>query len=241
VKSSTWAIVVAAGSGTRYGGQKQFATIAGRTVVALAVESVAANVDGVVLVLPRDLVGTGDLSTEDSPDAALLAELGVSTGGGTAVMVTAGRPSRAGSVRAGLERVPDDCGIIVVHDGARPFASPELCRRVLSAVRSGAFGAVPGLPLADTVKRVRGSEVTGTVDRSELVRVQTPQAFDAQALRLAHEGEPEATDDAGLLEMSGRPVVVVPGEEHNLKITSPDDLELAAWWYARRSLLGSSR
>ena len=98
---------------------------------------------------------------------------------------------------------------------------------------AGADGAIPGVAVVDTVKRVRGGRVVETLDRSELVAVQTPQAFRAELLRRAHEGEPEATDDAGLLEALGSRVVVVPGEYHNLKLTSPDDLVIAERWSNR--------
>ena len=124
--------------------------------------------------------------------------------------------------------------MIVVHDAARPLASPSLFGTVVAAVRAGAGGAVPGLAIPDTVKRVEGELVRGTLDRRELVRVQTPQGFVAEVLRRAHAGEPEATDDASLLEALGIPVVVVAGEEHNLKITTPPDLALAEWWLDHR-------
>jgi len=126
-----------------------------------------------------------------------------------------------------------DADVVVVHDAARPLASRELFRAVVEAVVAGADGAIPGLAVADTVKRVRGGRVVETLDRSELVAVQTPQAFRAEALRRAHAGAPEATDDAGLLEALGLSVVVVPGEYRNLKLTSPDDLVTAEKWSKR--------
>jgi 2-C-methyl-D-erythritol 4-phosphate cytidylyltransferase len=108
-----------------------------------------------------------------------------------------------------------------------------LFRAVVEAVVDGADGAVPGIAVSDTVKRVNGSRVVETLDRSALVVVQTPQAFRAAVLRRAHLGEPEATDDAGLLEALGSSVVVVPGEYRNLKLTSPDDLATAERWSDR--------
>jgi 2-C-methyl-D-erythritol 4-phosphate cytidylyltransferase len=104
---------------------------------------------------------------------------------------------------------------------------------VVEAVVAGADGAIPGLAVADTVKRVHGGRVVETLDRNELVAVQTPQAFRAEALRRAHARAPEATDDASLLEALGLKVVVVPGEYHNLKLTSPDDLATAEKWSNR--------
>jgi 2-C-methyl-D-erythritol 4-phosphate cytidylyltransferase len=115
----------------------------------------------------------------------------------------------------------------VVHDAARPLAGPALFERVVAAVDAGADGAVPGIALADTVKRVDGHRVTATVDRDDLVAVQTPQAFRADVLRAAHGARPEATDDAALVEALGGTVVVVEGDRRNFKITSPDDLFVA--------------
>jgi 2-C-methyl-D-erythritol 4-phosphate cytidylyltransferase len=116
----------------------------------------------------------------------------------------------------------------VVHDAARPLASPSLFGAGVARVRAGgAAGAIPVLAVGDTLKRVSGDSVVATVDREGLVSVQTPQAFEARALRDAHAGGAEATDDAGLLEERGMTVCTVPGEARNVKITRPDDLELA--------------
>jgi len=130
-------------------------------------------------------------------------------------------------VRAGLAAVPSAAAVVVVHDAARPLAGRELFERVVAAVDAGADAAVPGVALSDTIKRVDGRRVTATVDRSGLVAVQTPQAFRAEILRRAHTGDPEATDDAALVEAMGGTVVVVEGDHRNLKITSPDDLVVA--------------
>lgn len=213
---SVWAVVVAAGQGVRFGGAKQFATIGGRSVLERAVASVAPVSDGVVVVLP--------------PEAA------PTVSGPPGVVATAGRATRAGSVRAGLELVPEECEVVLVHDAARPLATPLLAARVVEAVRAGADGAVPALVLADTVKLVAEGRVERTLERNRLVRVQTPQAFSAAVLRRAHEGEPEATDDAGLVEALGGTVAVVDGEESNVKITTPADLELAHFWFQRLSV-----
>jgi 2-C-methyl-D-erythritol 4-phosphate cytidylyltransferase len=141
-------------------------------------------------------------------------------------LVVAGGASRSESVRAGLAVVPDDAEVILVHDAARPFASAELFRAVVAAVRSGHAGAVPGVPVLDTIKRVADGVVATTLDRSELVAVQTPQAFRADALRLAHASGDAATDDAALLEQAGFEVVVVEGELSNRKLTDAGDLDL---------------
>ncbi|HEX2119643.1 MAG TPA: 2-C-methyl-D-erythritol 4-phosphate cytidylyltransferase [Acidimicrobiales bacterium] len=200
---SIWAIVVAAGTGTRFGGQKQFEDLEGRRVVDWALVASRSVADGVVLVVPADHVEDG------SPAADA---------------VVAGGATRSASVRAGLAAVPEDAEVVVVHDAARPFAAPALFEAVVAAIRDGADGAVPGVPLADTVKRVAGSQVVATLDRDELVAVQTPQAFTAAALRRAHTRAGEATDDAALVEAAGGRVVVVPGDPANTKITLRSDL-----------------
>ncbi len=114
---------------------------------------------------------------------------------------------------------------IVVHDAARPLADPALFERVIAAVRDGADGAVPGVPVPDTIKRVDpAGHVIETLDRAALRAIQTPQAFAADVLRRAHAGEGDATDDAALVEAAGGRVVVVEGDPANLKVTGRDDL-----------------
>jgi 2-C-methyl-D-erythritol 4-phosphate cytidylyltransferase len=134
---------------------------------------------------------------------------------------------RSDSVRIGLDAVDADAEIVVVHDAARPLASPRLYGAVIAAVRGGAAAAVPAVPVVDTVKRVEGTRVLETVARDDLVAIQTPQAFRADALRRAHADRADATDDAALVEATGGTVVVVPGEATNLKITTPEDLVIA--------------
>jgi 2-C-methyl-D-erythritol 4-phosphate cytidylyltransferase len=199
----TWVVVVAAGSGARYGGPKQFAAVGTRRLVDRAVDAATRAGDGVVVVLPPG-------ATWDGPpvDAAV-----------------AGGATRSASVRAGLAAVPDTAEIVVVHDAARPLATDALFTAVIDAVRAGADGAVPGIPVADTVKRVAGDRVVETVARDGLVAVQTPQAFSAGALRRAHARGGDASDDAALVEAAGGTVVVVPGEVANVKVTAPADLE----------------
>ena len=136
--------------------------------------------------------------------------------------------ARAESVRAGLAVVPGTAEVVVVHDAARPLATADLFVSVIAAVRAGADGAVPGLAVADTLKRVDDVRVTATVDRVGLVAVQTPQAFAAGILRAAHATRADATDDAALVETIGGTVVVVPGDPRNLKVTGPADLMIAA-------------
>lgn len=203
-----WAIVLAAGQGARFGGSgKQFERLGDRPLVDWAVAAAATACDGVVLVLPA----SGERSHPTSEAAA----------------VVAGGATRADSVRCGLAAVPADADVVVVHDAARPLAPPALFDAVVEAVRAGADGAVPGLPVVDTIKRVHDGQVAETLDRGSLVAVQTPQAFRADVLRLAHAEDADATDDAALVEQRGGRVVVVPGDPRALKITVPDDLERA--------------
>lgn len=202
-----WAIVVAAGEGRRFGGPKQFESLAGRLVLEWSVDAARAAADGVVLVLP----------------ASRIADPAVHAG---CAHVAEGGSTRAESVRAGLALVPADAEVIVVHDAARPLASSALFESVIAAVRAGADGAIPVVPVPDTVKRVEDGRVVATVDRAGLYSVQTPQAFKASALRVAHADGDDATDDAGLVEAAGGEVVAVAGEARNRKLTDQDDVVL---------------
>ena len=195
---TVWTIVVAAGSGLRFGAAKQFEVIGGRRIVDWAVEEAGRHSVGVVVVLPA----------------------GQATGPGQ----VEGGSTRSESVRRGLAAVPTDATIVCVHDAARPFASPVIFQRVISAVVDGADAAVPGVAVVDTIKQVNES-------------VQTPQAFRASSLRRAHEQGGEGTDDAALIERIGGEVVVIEGEVVNRKITSPEDLEWAVA-HANRLLAG---
>jgi 2-C-methyl-D-erythritol 4-phosphate cytidylyltransferase len=228
-----WSIVVAGGSGRRFGRLKQFSELAGRPVLEWAVQACRPCSAGVVLVVPATDAASGAAEAPDPHGADA---------------VVSGGATRADSVRCGLAAVPSEAAIIVVHDAARPLASPVLFDAVIAAVtEGGADGAVPGVPLRDTIKVVDESgRVTDTLDRDRLVAVQTPQAFNAAALRRAHaEAAPDAatpaaampaaaTDDAMLVEALGGTVLVVPGEPGNLKITDPDDLMAAERLVAAR-------
>ena len=139
----------------------------------------------------------------------------------------AGGDTRADSVRRGLAAVPVEADLVLVHDAARPLATPEVFAAVIAAVvEEGVDAAVPGVPVRDTIKEVDDADnVTATLDRAALVAVQTPQGFRADVLRRAHEqGMSDATDDAVLVEALGGRVRVVPGDPDNLKITTTDDL-----------------
>lgn len=198
-----WAVIAAAGSGSRFGGPKQFERLGERTLLEIAVD-LFTGWDGVVCVLPRGM---------DAPPGAI----GV-TGGAT----------RRASVAAGLAAVPMEAEVISIHDAARPLATPTLLETLERAL-DHADCAVPGTPLLDTVKRVRpGGEVESTLVREDLRMVQTPQLFRAEAIRRAHAEVPSgvpAPDDAILLEVLGLRVVVVDWPEDNPKVTFRHDLE----------------
>ena len=202
VMEDVWAIVVAAGSGRRFGRAKQYEPLAGRRVLDWALDAARTVADGVVVVVAPERAG----DVEPLADA-----------------VAAGAATRSGSVRAGLAVVPPGAEIVVVHDGARPLADAALFGAVVDVVRAGADAALPGVPVHDTLRAADG----GAVDRDGLVAVQTPQAFRAAALRAAHGGGSEATDDASLVEAAGGMVVVVDGSPANVKITRPADLVVA--------------
>lgn len=209
--AGVWAVVAAAGSGARFGAPKQFADLGGRPVLERAAAGAAAWAEGVVAVIPAGSArppGLRDRLVDLVRPAA--------------VRVVAGGASRSESVRRGLDAVPGDAEVVLVHDGARPLASADLYRRVVVAVRAGADAAVPTVPVSDSL-RWRGS----AVDRAEFAAVQTPQGFRAAALRAAHAAGASATDDATLVEAAGGRVVEVEGEPGNLKITTPADLQMA--------------
>ncbi|MGH9226381.1 MAG: 2-C-methyl-D-erythritol 4-phosphate cytidylyltransferase [Acidimicrobiales bacterium] len=195
-------MVVAAGAGKRFGGLKQYEVADGRRVLDWSVAAARTVAAGIVLVVPPERVADPEKDVD---------------------LVVAGGATRSGSVRAGLAAVPAEADVVVVHDAARPWATPDLFRSVVAAL-AHADGAVPGVPVTDTVKRVQDGRVLATLDRAELVAVQTPQAFRADALRRGHASGADATDDAALVEALGGVVVVVPGEPANVKITRGADL-----------------
>jgi 2-C-methyl-D-erythritol 4-phosphate cytidylyltransferase len=215
--ATAWAVVVAGGSGTRFGGYKQFVTLGGREVVDWSLEAAHKACTGVVLVVPADVVERYT---------------------GRASAVVAGGPTRAESVRAGLRAVPPEAGVIVVHDAARPLSHAQLWASVIAAVEGGADGAVPCVPVSDTIKQRQDDGQLVTLERARLLAVQTPQAFSAAALRAAHAQGGEATDDAALVEAIGGRVVSVPGETSNIKVTAPVDLALAETLMAVRATAG---
>lgn len=217
------AVVLAAGFGDRLraGEPKAFLEVGGVPMLVQAAESCASAVDLIIIAVPPGM---------QERARALTGEI-VELGGGLSVEVVEGGVSRQASVRAALRAVPDGVQVVAVHDAARPFATRELWARVLDALASGADGAIPVLPVPDTVKRVRAGAVVDTSDRDELALAQTPQAFRADVLRDAHDrAEAEGldlTDDAAVVEWAGYRVVTVEGDATNVKITTAHDLERA--------------
>jgi 2-C-methyl-D-erythritol 4-phosphate cytidylyltransferase len=215
---SVAALLLAAGLGERLGGggAKGLVELGGRPLLSYSVEAVdrASSIEAFVVAAPP---GLEDAAKRAASSPKLLA-------------VVAGGETRQASVRAALDAVPEGFDAVVCHDVARPFAGPELFDRVVAAL-AGADGAVPALPVSDTVKVVDGEVVLETLPRHRLVVVQTPQAFRRAAVEAAHRAARGAslvaTDDAALLERAGFRVVTVNGDPSNRKITVPEDLRWA--------------
>lgn len=213
------AIVLAAGAGRRMGAgiPKALLPIGGRPILSVAAAAAAASpaISAIVVTAPPGY---------ESQARACLEGLDVPT------TVLTGGASRQASVRAALTALGEDVSIVAIHDAARPFAPPDLFTTVVEALSDGVVGAVPLVPVADTVKRVLGGRVVATVDREELGLAQTPQAFRVDALRAAHERAEAAglwaTDDAALLETEAE-VIGVAGDPMNVKITTMLDLARA--------------
>lgn len=213
-------ILLGAGAGRRMGSAepKALLPIGGRPILAVAAAAAVAapSVRGLVVTFPAGWEGRARACIEDLAIDARFVE-----GGAT----------RQDSVRSALAAVPGSFDLVAVHDAARPFASPDLFARVLEAVRRGADGAVPALPVADTVLRIRGALVEGAEPRDALALGQTPQAFRTSVLREAHAKAEAAgasfTDDASMLGWAGFEVRVVPGDPANAKITTLADLARA--------------
>jgi 2-C-methyl-D-erythritol 4-phosphate cytidylyltransferase len=215
--SGVWAVLVAAGRGERMGSDrpKAFANLNGRPLLAESLERLDASewIEALVVVTPEEW---------EEPTILLAEELGA----GKVRSAVPGGATRQESVRRGLEEVPAEAAVVVVHDAARPLLPEDVLERVVTGLGDGWDGAVPGLPLADTVKRAEGEAVAKTVDRDGLYVAQTPQGFLAGALRSAFAGGWEATDCAGLVEASGGRVRIVEGDSRLVKVTTPADLDL---------------
>jgi 2-C-methyl-D-erythritol 4-phosphate cytidylyltransferase len=221
VKRDVGVIIVAAGSGSRTESKelKQFRWVAGKPMLLHSIQTFQARPDVamVVCVLPRDYVG-------DPPPWIFQSDA-------ERLLLSVGGRHRGESVANGLEDLPSECEIVVIHDAARPLVSNETVARVIEEARKG-NGAVAALPVADTLKRVDSSgKIVETVDRFGIWRAQTPQAFPRQVIERAHrearEADRVATDDATLCEQIGLTVVVVRGSERAVKITEENDFALA--------------
>ena len=215
---SVWAVLAAAGSGERLGGDrpKAFVRLGEQPLLAESLARLDASewIDAIVVAAPPGW---------EEPVILLAEELGC----GKVSACVAGGAKRAESVRLGLSEVPTDAAAVVVHDAARPLLDDAVVGRVLTALNEGWDGAVPALRLADTIKRVDGEAVVETLPRDELRAVQTPQAFVADILRGALDGS-DWTDCASAVEAAGGRVKVVEGDPRLVKITDADDLERVA-------------
>ena len=217
-------VLVAAGASTRVGGEtpKQLAVLAREPMFVVALRAVVSCANEVVIVAPPDrVVEMGELLTR----SGLTREHGAEA---RSFLVVAGGARRQDSVRRGLSALSDDIGVVLVHDAARPFATPELAERVVAAAEAHG-AAVPAAPVSDTVKRVEDDAVLATLDRSVLRAARTPQGFRLALLRDAYAalGDDEVTDDAQVVELAGGSVAIVEGDPGNNKVTSALDLELA--------------
>jgi 2-C-methyl-D-erythritol 4-phosphate cytidylyltransferase len=217
---SVWAILVAAGRGERLGldQPKAFAKLGDDPLLAQPLRRLDESdwIDRIVIVAPPEW---------EEPSILLAEELACSK----VHSCVAGGATRSESVRAGLDEVASDALVVLVHDAARPLLSDEVIGRVLAPLSEGWDGAVPGLPISDTLKRVADDgAVLDTVARDGLYAVQTPQAFLAHVLRRAADGE--ATDCAGLVQAAGGRVKVVEGDPRLLKVTTREDLARVASW-----------
>ena len=220
------ALIAAAGQGTRLGAEvpKAYVELRGRTLLERSVRALLASgvVDEVIVLVSPDM----------EPEAARIIGR-IDTAGAAPIRLVHGGSERADSVWAGLQAIPDDDAVVLIHDAARALTPPAMVRGVAKRVLEGAPAAVPVVPVADTIKEVAADAVVSTPDRSRLRAVQTPQAFRLPALRQANldywAQQPEftATDDASLMEWHGERVATVPGDTLAFKITTPIDLTLA--------------
>jgi len=217
--STVWAVLVAAGRGERLGSDrpKAFVPFAGRPLLAESLTRIdrSERVDNVVVVAPPGWEEPAILCAEEESAEKVVACVG-------------GGETRADSVRAGVAAVPEDASVILVHDAARPLVTDDVIARVVGALDDGSVdGAVPGLPVPDTLKRASGDIVEATVSRDDLFAVQTPQGFRADVFRqVITETSESATDCAGLMEAAGHSVLIVEGDRLLTKVTTAADLAL---------------
>jgi 2-C-methyl-D-erythritol 4-phosphate cytidylyltransferase len=219
---SVWAILAAAGSGERLGldRPKAFASLNDRPLIAEPLERLDASdwIDGIVVAAPP----------EWEEPCILVAE---EVAAGKVAKAVTGGATRSESVQHALAEVPEDATVVLVHDAARPLITDGVIERVITSLGDGWDGAVPVLPIADTVKRIDGDSVVETLERNGLVAVQTPQSFTAPVLREALAGDVSAAPDcASLVEARGGRVRAVEGDPRLRKVTTLTDLDLVASW-----------
>lgn len=216
----TSAIIVAAGSGVRLGSNvpKAFVKLAGRTMLSYSLATIrqVGSIDEVVITIPEGF----ETAARAEVAAARLA---------IPVKITPGGVERQDSVRIALELTSAESELVIVHDAARPLATPEIFEACLTAaMRTGA--AIAAIPVSDTLKRVADTAITATIARANLWQAQTPQAFRRNVLIAAHHRaiseKVVATDDADLVERTGARVEVVEASTSNIKITTPSDLAI---------------
>jgi 2-C-methyl-D-erythritol 4-phosphate cytidylyltransferase/2-C-methyl-D-erythritol 2,4-cyclodiphosphate synthase len=234
---NTWAVLLAAGRGSRLAGHsrglpKQFLPVDREPLFWRSALTFARlpSLRGIVFVFPPRSPHNGGIAPEQDGEA-LLQRLNAGNCLGLAVRTAEGGDRRQDSVAGGLAVLPPDCDAVLVHDSARPFASAALAARVLAGLEAGHVAVIPGIAVSDTIKSVNDEgRVTSTHARSSLRAIQTPQGFLLGPLREAHALARrhgwEVTDDAALMERCARPVLVVAGEAGNRKITTPGDLAL---------------
>jgi 2-C-methyl-D-erythritol 4-phosphate cytidylyltransferase len=219
---TVWAVLAAAGKGERLGSDrpKAFARLGKRPLLAESLERLDGSdwIDQIVIAAPAGWEEPSILVAEEIVATKVHSTV---TGGET----------RSESVRLALEAVPEGAAAVIVHDAARPLVPEDVIERVLTALGEGWDGAVPTLPLADTIKRVEGDRVVETLAREALVAVQTPQAFVADVIRAALAGDvSDPTDCSSLVEARGGRVKAVPGDPRLLKVTDEEDLALVESW-----------
>lgn len=202
MRDEVWAIVLAGGTGARFGRLKQLAELSGSRLVDHTVGAARRTCDRVALVLPAGVEWDGE------PVDAL----------------AVGGDHQSESLRSGLGAVPGDAGILVLADPAHPLAADRLFTDAIAAVRAGADGAVPVVPMLEVVQRVVDGVVVETLPKQDTVITQSPQAFRADVLRAAHAGAPRPVENSGMLAALGHRVVTVPGDPANLHVATAEDL-----------------
>jgi 2-C-methyl-D-erythritol 4-phosphate cytidylyltransferase len=240
MKDRSAAIVVAGGSGTRFGSLKQFVEFFGFPVISWCIHQLVQAVDHIAVVIPPQVLQETDRETVlktlrslvdavELPEPAasyFLKSLDYRYLDDGMITIVSGGVTRSESVRNGLSVLSQDYSVVVVHDAARPLATADLFRRVMGKIDEGYDGATCYLPVTDTVKLLEDDGSLSTLDRQKLIAVQTPQAFAPDVLRAVHSKGEEATDDIALLEKAGAKIALVEGEALNWKITDPDDVLL---------------